>query len=81
MSHFRDRVILTPGNIPQLQSGRVKFVIGSYSISTPYHVIDTLVCGVSISTALGAVNIYTIAPPTADLGALIPTSAISVHSP
>ena len=56
-AHFRDRVILTSAqqNIPQLPSGRVQYVIGSYRIVLPFGNLDAN-CG-AITEAIGTGNV------------------------
>jgi hypothetical protein len=81
MNHFRDRVILTPGNIPQLPSGRVVFSIGNYRIGLPQLSFNSTVPVASSGTALGAVNAYTINAPSVSLASVIPTSSKTATSP
>jgi hypothetical protein len=54
--HFRDRVILNPGNIPQLPSGRVLYVIGSYRAALPHQNLDTNAG--AITDAIGTGNVF-----------------------
>jgi hypothetical protein len=63
-----------------MESGKVKFSIGSYRIGVPIIVLDPFVTGISVGTNLGAVNIYT-STTTLTLDSEMPGISVSAHSP
>ena len=67
-------------NIPQMDSGVVKFVLGSYRITVPTLALDSAVPGISVGTALGDVNIYT-AAITLALDTAVPGISVVATSP
>ncbi len=83
MSHFRDRTILNPGNLPQLPSGKVTFNIGAFRIGVPLLPMDAAVVAQSgvPSVVVAAINTYSITPPTLSMDSAVPSVSKTATSP
>lgn len=81
MPHFfRERILLTPGNIPQMQSGIFIFNIAQARISPPSP-FDLVVAvpGLSIGSAVGAIEIDS-AAKTLDLVSAVIGMSCAAHN-